>query len=190
MSDESSMPKIGNIKEILANSLCTLAETKPVNDITVLDIVNNCGLTAPTFYNHFRNKSDLIIWYYTEQWSSRLEKTGKEGYEWRDALHDGFRIWAENRKVILNLLEYTDGEEAIVEHLHDINVELTSSEIKKKLSEGQTLPPDTDELLKFYCYGTFGYAYNTLKKDDFDPDRVADICEYGLPYILKMFLYG
>ena len=86
------MPKIGNTMEILANSLYTLAETKPVNDITVLDIVSNCGLTAPTFYNHFRNKHDLITWYYTELWSSILDKTGKEGYEWHDALRDGLRI--------------------------------------------------------------------------------------------------
>ncbi|WII08233.1 TetR family transcriptional regulator [Methanomassiliicoccales archaeon LGM-RCC1] len=86
------MPKIGNTKEILADSLCNLAETKPVNDITVLDIVSNCGLTAPTFYNHFRNKYDLIVWYYTRLWSSVLDKTGKEGYVWRDAVHDGLRM--------------------------------------------------------------------------------------------------
>ena len=184
------MPKIGNTKKILADSLCTLAETKPVNDITVLNIVNNCGLTAPTFYNHFNNKHDLIMWYYSDLWSTVLENTGKEGYEWRDALRDGFRIWAEKRNVLLNLFDYTGGEEDLIECMQEINVELTGSEIKKRLSEGQTLPPDTDELLRFYCYGTFVYAYSMLKRDDFDPDYVADICEYGLPYILKMFLYG
>jgi AcrR family transcriptional regulator len=86
------MPKVGDTKQILADSLCKLAESKSVNDITVLDIVNNCGLTAPTFYNHFRNKHDLITWYYIEMWSKILDKIGKEGYEWRDALHEGLRL--------------------------------------------------------------------------------------------------
>jgi AcrR family transcriptional regulator len=86
------MPKIGDVREILADSLCRLAESKSVNDITVLEIVRECGLTPPTFYNHFKDKHDLITWYYRSLWDNILENTGKEGYEWRDALHDGLRL--------------------------------------------------------------------------------------------------
>ena len=90
---------------------------------------------------------------------------------------------------MVNILDFTDGKETIVRRMKETNVELTYIEIQKKLSEGQTLPPDTDELVRFYCYGTFEYVHDMLKSDDFDPDHVADICEYGLPYILRLFLY-
>ncbi|WII08234.1 hypothetical protein PED39_03255 [Methanomassiliicoccales archaeon LGM-RCC1] len=91
---------------------------------------------------------------------------------------------------MINLLDYTDGKKSIVERMKEVNVELTLSEIRKNTSKDQTLPPDTDELVRFYCYGTFEYVHYMLKRDDFDPDHVADICEYGLPYVLRLFLYN
>lgn len=89
---------------------------------------------------------------------------------------------------MVNLLEYKDGEVSIVERMKEISMELLSLEIKKNVSEGQTLPPDTDELIRFYCYGMFEYVHDMLKSDDFDPDHATDICEYGLPYILRLLL--
>ena len=42
-------------KELLAESLKDLAQKKPVDKITIKELTKNCGLTSPTFYNHFRN---------------------------------------------------------------------------------------------------------------------------------------
>jgi hypothetical protein len=74
--------------------------------------------------------------------------------------------------------------------MREINLEFLRSEIRRNLPEDQIMPPDTDELIRFYCYGTFGYVHEMLKNDDFDPDHVADVCEYGLPYIMRLYLYG
>ena len=43
-------------KEILAESFLELAENKRIDKIRVSDITSNCGMTAPTFYNHFKDK--------------------------------------------------------------------------------------------------------------------------------------
>ena len=37
-------------KEILAESFMELTATKPVSKITIVDIVENCTMTKPTFY--------------------------------------------------------------------------------------------------------------------------------------------
>jgi len=43
-------------KDILAESFLELAETKRIDKIRISDITDNCGMSPPTFYNHFRDK--------------------------------------------------------------------------------------------------------------------------------------
>ena len=51
-----------NIKRILANALMELSEEKPLAKITITDIVTRAGAGRQTFYNHFKDKNDLIYW--------------------------------------------------------------------------------------------------------------------------------
>ena len=53
-------------KELIARSLVRLAATKSLDKITIQEIAADCGLTKTTFYNHFRDKYDLIVWAYAE----------------------------------------------------------------------------------------------------------------------------
>jgi hypothetical protein len=91
---------------------------------------------------------------------------------------------------MVNLLKYTNGSYRIVDRIIEISMDLMRSEIRKNLPEDQPIPPDSDELIKLYCYGMFGYVHETMKKGDFDSNHVADVCEHGLPYMLRFFLYG
>ena len=47
-------------KEILAESFRELADIKPIDKITIKDIVGNCGYSPATFYRQFKDKYDLI----------------------------------------------------------------------------------------------------------------------------------
>ncbi len=51
-----------NVKRLLANALIELTEEKPLAKITITDIVTRAGAGRQTFYNHFRDKNDLIYW--------------------------------------------------------------------------------------------------------------------------------
>ena len=46
-------------EELLADSFLELAQTKRIDKITITEITNNCGMSQPTFYNHFKDKYDL-----------------------------------------------------------------------------------------------------------------------------------
>ena len=60
-------------KALLAASLKDLAQFKPVDKITVKEIAKNCGVTAPTFYNNFRDKYELAAWIYNQKFDEALE---------------------------------------------------------------------------------------------------------------------
>ena len=52
------------MKYKLANAMKELLVHTPVDKITVKQIVDQCNVTRPTFYRHFKDKYDLINWYF------------------------------------------------------------------------------------------------------------------------------
>ncbi len=47
---------------VLAESLKSLAVTKPIEKITIKEITDKAGVIRPTFYNHFQDKYELLEW--------------------------------------------------------------------------------------------------------------------------------
>lgn len=78
-----------NEKEILAESFWELAARKNIEEITVKDITENCRYSSATFYRHFRDKYDLIVWAYTESVAETMNKIGIDGYAWKKTLLEG-----------------------------------------------------------------------------------------------------
>ena len=48
----------------MAESIKGLMARMPLDKITVKDIVADCGLTRQTFYRNFKDKYDLVNWYF------------------------------------------------------------------------------------------------------------------------------
>ena len=51
-------------KDLLVQSLYELMREQPYEQITVRAIAANCGLSQRTFYNHFKDKHELVEWSY------------------------------------------------------------------------------------------------------------------------------
>ena len=49
----------------------------PVDKITVKQIVDQCDVTRPTFYRHFKDKYDLINWYFDKILLESFEHMGE-----------------------------------------------------------------------------------------------------------------
>ena len=54
-------------RKAIMESCIRLLEDRPVDKITVKDIVEDCQINRNTFYYHFKDKYDVINWiFYTE----------------------------------------------------------------------------------------------------------------------------
>ncbi len=72
-----------NVKRIFSDALLELVNEKPLSRITVTDIINRAGTARQTFYNHFRDKNDLIYWIFQRALAkdgSLLETDGYYAY--------------------------------------------------------------------------------------------------------------
>ena len=88
-------------KELLAASFRELAHQKPISRITITEITDNCGMSQPTFYNHFYDKYDLIMWIQISRVNEIMSRIDKDNFEWRDTLLAGAEYYAENREYII-----------------------------------------------------------------------------------------
>ena len=51
-------------RDLIANSTLDLLQTKRIDEFNVMDIVNNCGVSKRSFYNHFKDKYDVCNYIY------------------------------------------------------------------------------------------------------------------------------
>ncbi|MBQ8922867.1 MAG: TetR/AcrR family transcriptional regulator C-terminal domain-containing protein [Oscillospiraceae bacterium] len=175
-------------KELLAESFLELTESKRIDKIRISDITDNCGMSPPTFYHHFRDKYDLLVWIHTNRVSGIMSKIDRDGYKWRDTLLDGARYYYENRSYIINALKHTSGQGSFVEYVTRSNTELLAKEVRRKLMT-EYLPPELYGLIKMYVYGTVYFMLDWLLHDTGQtPEQVAQLWEDGLPEPLRKHL--
>lgn len=175
-------------KEILAESFMELTATKPISKISIVDIVENCSMTKPTFYRHFKDKYDLMAWLYVQQAQSNVSKIGTDGYLWRNTLLDGLRYYEKNRKFMVNALTHTSGRDAFINMINEADITFILGEIKKKLKTND-VPRRLVAMVKIYCYGTGQYMCEWLMDSHgVSCETVAAAMEACIPEELKPYL--
>src|SRR5277367_2391358 len=67
--------RIQRTRARLGNALVELIQEKPINDVTVQDVLDRASVGRSTFYVHFRDKNDLLLCqleYFLEMMSTAL----------------------------------------------------------------------------------------------------------------------
>ena len=174
-------------KDLLAESLKELAQSKAVDKITIKELTKNCGLTPPTFYNHFRDKYDLMAWIYNRKLEESLENFGR-GDTFEDVICKWMEIVLEDEKFYLNLLKNAVGQNSFRYTANDYAIDLLSDWIKTQhnLSE---LPPNIFFCLRFYMRAVSEFVNDYfLDKWECSPQDMAKFFVEAMPEPLKPFL--
>lgn len=87
-------------KQAIAAALKELMAQKPLDKVTVSEIMDRCGMVRQHFYYHFEDIYDLVRWMFQEEAVSLLER--QEGaLLWQEGLLQLFQYLQENRAVCL-----------------------------------------------------------------------------------------
>mgnify|MGYP000563771282 CR=1 FL=1 len=84
-------------KTILADSIKELLKERSFLNIGVQDIVKNCDVSRTAFYNHFKDKYDLVSWIYRRDVEDIYWKLKK--FDWKISYKD-FAIYAGREGVL------------------------------------------------------------------------------------------
>lgn len=180
-----TIKKTDKTKYKLANSLKVCMKNTPVDKITVKNIVDGCGVTRQTFYRNFKDKYDLINWYFDKLVLESFERIGEEK-TMQESLTQKFKF-IQNEQVFFKAAFCSDDHNSLKEHDFELILQFYTDLIIQKT--GQSLDPDLQFLLEIYCYGsiymTVKWTLGEIKKT---PEEMSSALVEAIPLKLRIVL--
>ena len=150
------MAKSESTKYRLAEAMKTCMKTTSVDDITIRQIVEVCGVTRQTFYRNFLDKYDLINWYFDKLLLKSFEHMG-EGTTVYDGLVKKFEYLKEEHLFFAAAFR-SDDQNSLKEHDFELILQFYKDLIARRTS--RPLGEELQFLLEMYCQGS---VYMTVK---------------------------
>ena len=134
----------------------------PLENITVDQIVRGAGLSRQTFYRHFRDKYDLINWYFDKLLLESFDQMGS-GRTVQEGLMRKF-AFIEEEHLFFYAAFSNDDQNNLKEHDFQMIYDFYCDLVEKK---GGTLSGHLKRLLEMYCqasvYMTVQWVLNKTK---------------------------
>ena len=141
-------------KQAMKTSLEKMLLAKPVNKITIADITNDCRISRMTFYYHFKDIYDLIVWSWMEKFVGALND--KKTYEtWQEGFLEVFMVIKENRRYVENICD-SISRERIEDYLYQLTYDLLIGVANDKAVGMNVNESDKKFIAEFYKYAFVG----------------------------------
>lgn len=141
-------------KKALAASLKKLLAEKPLDKITVIDIVEDCEVNRQTFYYHFKDIYDLVEWIYTSEATKAL--AGKKTYNtWQQGFLQIFQYVLDNKAFVVNTY-HSINREHLQKYLYNETYLLLMGVIEEKAAGMSVRDDDKAFIADFYKYAFVG----------------------------------
>lgn len=115
-------------KRAICDSLKYFMKQKPLDKITIMEIMQHCGMIRQHFYYHFEDIYDLVRWMFEEEALSLLSQH-QGAMIWQEGLAQLFHYLQENRDICLCVLR-SNGKEYVKHFLQNDIYNLIRNTIK------------------------------------------------------------
>ena len=170
-------------KLFLSESVKELMKSIPLDKITVTQIVNNCGTTRQTFYRNFKDKYDLVNWYFDLIVQKTIKQMGIS-LTLREGLIKKFSYMLEDADFFKSALSSSD-----YNNLMSYDYKCILSFYRSVAAGNGILDDNIDFLLQFYCHGsmdmTADWVHQGMKTT---PEEMADLLIEAMPDRLHPYL--
>lgn len=148
-------------KRALAESLKKLLLEKPLDRITVSDIIEDCGVSRMTFYYHFKDVYDLIEWTWLQEAERALD--GQKTYDtWQQGFLQIFQLVQENRAFVMNLY-HSISREQVERYLYRLTYQLLIGVVEEKSAGMSVRDEDKKFIADFYKYAFVGLMLDWIR---------------------------
>lgn len=173
-------------KKILADSLISLSDEIALEKITVQMIVKNCNAGRQTFYNHFKDKYDLINWIYETRLVETIDSWSMDSSV-LDFMNKVFRIFWEHKEFYRKSIKIK-GQNSFPDFLVETSRNFYINHITAKYGADKI----TKELLyaiDMVCYGGTAICVNWIQGGLVEnPEYIARQLVDNYPSILKEYM--
>jgi len=167
------------IKEVMAK--------KPLDEITVQEIVSHANMTRQTFYRHFKDKYHLVNWYFDKEALKTIRQMGIS-CSLEEGLTGKFKCM-ENNKVFFMSAFTAHGCNSLVEYDYHLIYTFYRDAILKKDPDAFT--DEIDFLLQVYSYGAVQMIVHwTADGMQIKAERFAQLLVEAFPIKVRTLLEG
>lgn len=173
------------MKYKLARAAKELMAFTSVDRITVKQIVERCGVTRQTFYRNFKDKYDLINWYFDKLAIVSFRQMGVS-LTLREGLIKKFEF-IKGERCFFTAAFKSEDHNSLLQHDFDFIYQFYTDIIKKKFKK--EIPSDIRFLLEMYCRGsiamTVQWVTEGMKRST---EEMAELLTRALPPELEGLL--
>ena len=166
------MDKHDKTRYVFAQAIKDLIKMTSLDKITVTDIVMRSGMTRQTFYRHFKDKYDLVNWYFEKLVLKSFEEM-RQGGSLQEALNLKFAFIEQEHAFFKEAFKSNDYNNLIHYDFCCI-YDFYKKFIYKKT--GKDLSKDIDFLLNMYCRGSVDMTVDWVLNDM--PIKKEEIVQY------------
>lgn len=170
-------------KQALAESIKALMTAKPLDKITVREIAEHCGTTRATFYRNFKDKYDLVNWYFDLIVQKTIKQMGIS-LTLQEALIQKFTYMLEDRTFFISAFSSID-----YNNLMDYDYKCISEFYHSVAHANGKVTDEIHFLLEFYCHGSMEMTAHWVKEGmKRSPEEMARLLEEAMPKRLIPYL--
>ncbi len=160
-------------KRALAASLKKLLAQKPLDKITVVDIVADCEVNRQTFYYHFQDIYYLMDWIFVSEAAQVIQ--GKKTYDtWQQGFLQIFEYVLANKALIANAY-HSLSREQMERYLYDVTYHLLIDVVEEQAEGIPVRQEDKAFIAGFYKYAFVGLLLDWIRQGmKEDPKKIVD----------------
>ncbi len=143
-------------KQAIKNSFLKLLDERPLSQITVKDIVEDCGVSRNSFYYHFPDIPTMLTEIITERADGIIAQYGSVD-TLEQCLKAAVQFAQENKRALLHMYRSADREQA-EEYLMRICRHTVEQFIRTAVGDVPVREEDRELLVRYYQCVCFGQA--------------------------------
>lgn len=179
----STVQKRVSTKQHIANVAEVLMESIPLEALSVRNIIEAAGVSKTTFYRHFKDKQDVVLWIY----SSKIEELVKDLTTFEEVTLACYTFLHSRRTFFTRVMTYDEQN-----NLSDFIFNLSYADIIKTVKayeNSDEVPSRIMKSIKFFCSGIQGlwkeWCSTGMKEG---PEEITAVVLDNIPDLLKPYL--
>ena len=151
---------VSKTKNAIMESLLKLLDRRPLNKITVKDIVDECGINRNTFYYHFEDISSLIEAIIIDE-VDRVMTQYRDISSMEECIEMAMRLVSDNKNAIYHIYN-SSNRDFLERRLMEICKHAATQFVEKTAGDQAIRPDDRDIIIQSYKCELFGLVIDWL----------------------------
>ena len=175
-------------KQTIRTALMKLLNERPLDKITIKDIVEDCGINRNTFYYHFQDIYALVEDIFEREAESVLSRN-MEHFNWTEGLSESLKFALENKKAIYHIYNSVNREQ-LERYLFRLTEDVMEKVVRYEADGLQVDDQDVHYIALFYKHAVVGLVLEWVQrgmKDDHEAviRRMGQIFDGNMRYTLE-----